>query len=258
MRRATRCQLALVASLVFVATACSGGDSRPSLADQKTPATAVAAPEATGTTLPARGSYIVQAAVPLVQVYDTPGAASPSSRFENPWYVNEDSRYPVNTVFYSDLQRDGWVRVLLPVRPNGSTGWVKSSDVRLLPSRFRVEVDLSDNALTVYDGDRVFLEDTVAVGKPGTPTPVGIFYLRVLLKAPDPNTVYGPYAYGLSSHSEVLEEFNGGDAEIGIHGNNDSSLLGQDVSAGCIRMDNDKITRLAGILPLGTPVEIKL
>jgi lipoprotein-anchoring transpeptidase ErfK/SrfK len=257
MRRAPRCLLALLAGLVFAATACTGGDSRPSLADEKTPLTAVTDPGVTASTLPARGSYIVQPTVPVVQVYDSPGAASPSRQFENPWYVNEDSRYPVNTVFYSDLQRDGWVRVLLPVRPNGSTGWVKSSDVRLLPSRFRVAVDLSDNALTVYDGDRVLMEDTVAVGKPGTPTPVGTFYLRVLLKAPDPTTVYGPYAYGLSSHSETLEEFNGGDAEIGIHGNNDPSVLGQDVSSGCIRMDNDKITRLAGILPLGTPVEIR-
>ena len=46
------------------------------------------------------------------------------------------------------------------------------------------------------------------VGKP-TPTPTGEYYLRVLLQAPDPNTVYGPYAYGLSSHSETLDTFAG-------------------------------------------------
>jgi lipoprotein-anchoring transpeptidase ErfK/SrfK len=68
--------------------------------------------------------------------------------------------------------------------------------------------------------------------------------------------VYGPYAYGLSGHSEVLDTFNGGDAELGIHGNNEASVLGKDVSHGCIRMSNDKITRLAGLLPLGTPVQI--
>jgi lipoprotein-anchoring transpeptidase ErfK/SrfK len=71
--------------------------------------------------------------------------------------------------------------------------------------------------------------------------------------------VYGPYAYPLSGHSEVLTRFNGGDGELGIHGNNDASVLGQSVTAGCIgciRMTNDGITRLASILPLGTPVEI--
>ena len=31
---------------------------------------------------------------------------------------------------------------------------------------------------------------------------------------------------GLSRHSEALDTFNGGDAEIDIHGNNDASVLG--------------------------------
>jgi lipoprotein-anchoring transpeptidase ErfK/SrfK len=92
-------------------------------------------------------------------------------------------------------------------------------------------------------------------GKP-TPTPTGEYYLRVLLQTPDPTSVYGPYAYGLSSHSETLDSFAGGDAEVGIHGNNDASVLGKNVTHGCIRMDNDAITMLAKQLPLGTPVSV--
>jgi lipoprotein-anchoring transpeptidase ErfK/SrfK len=246
----------LFACLAVLVGACSGGD-RPSLADEKTPAPSGTGLGPTDTTMPGVANSIAQAVVPVVKVYDSPDAPVPSREFENPWFVNNDRRFPVNTVFLAERQRGDWVRVLLPVRPNGSTGWVRISDVRLVPNRFRIEVDLSEHLLRVYDGDRVFMEDTVAVGKPETPTPVGKFFIRVLLRAPDPTTVYGPYAYGLSSHSEVLEEFNGGDAEIGIHGNNDASVLGKYVSAGCIRMDNEKITRLASILPLGTLVEVR-
>ena len=97
---------------------------------------------------------------------------------------------------------------------------------------------------------------TIAVGTDDTPTPIGEYFVRVKVKAIDPNTVYGPYAWGLSSHSDVLETFNGGDAEIGIHGNNDASVLGNDVTHGCVRMDNDAITSLTNMLPLGTPVDI--
>ncbi len=79
----------------------------------------------------------------------------------------------------------------------------------------------------------------------------------MLIRAADPNTVYGPYAYGLSSHSNALASFDGSDAEIGIHGNNDASVLGQSITHGCIRMDNAEITRLAHELPLGTPVDIQ-
>ena len=254
MRRSPRTLVAVLASLVLLLAACGGGEG-PSLAKEKTPRDASTLP---GSTAPAQGNYIVQATVPMVQVYDEPGADTPSRQFENPWYYETDTaqQYPINSVFFADEQRADWVKVLLPVRPNGSTGWVRTSDVRLVPSRYRIDVDLSEHKLTVYDGESVLLDDTVAIGKPSTPTPVGTFYLRVLIKAPDPTQVYGPYAYGLSSHSDTLEEFNGGDAQVGIHGNNDASQLGNDVSSGCIRMDNDKITRLASTLPLGTPVVV--
>ena len=146
--------------------------------------------------------------------------------------------------------------MLLPIRPNGSTGWVRAEDVRGVQNPYRIRVELGAHRISVYDGDAVLLQEPVAIGKPSTPTPPGTYYLRVLLKAPDPNTVYGPYAYPLSGHSEVLTSFNGGDGELGIHGNNDASVLGSSVTSGCIRMSNESITRLAGILPLGTPVEI--
>ena len=94
------------------------------------------------------------------------------------------------------------------------------------------------------------------MGAPDTPTPTGRFYLYVLLESPDPTGPYGPYAYGLSSHSDALATFDGGDAEIGIHGNADASVLGSSVSHGCVRMDNDAITNLSKVLPLGTPVDI--
>ena len=259
MGRAPRFLAALAALLATstLVAACSGGD-RPTLSAKKEPAsTATTAAATTQTALQPGYRYVAQAAVPKVNVYDSPGAGQPSRTFDNPWLVNDDSRYPVPTVFLVDEQRDDWLKVLLPVRPNGSTGWIRASDVRLVPDPFRIVVDLSDHDLKVFQGDKLYMEDTVAVGAADTPTPVGEFYIRVLLQPPDPNTVYGPYAYGLSSHSEKLNEFNGGDGEVGIHGNNDASVLGQDVSHGCIRMDNAKITQLAKVLMLGTPVEVK-
>ncbi|HWG72514.1 MAG TPA: L,D-transpeptidase, partial [Acidimicrobiales bacterium] len=76
------------------------------------------------------------------------------------------------------------------------------------------------------------------------------------LRSTEPASVYGPFAYGLSAHSDALTTFDGGDAEIGIHGNDDAAVLGQSVTHGCVRMDNAEITKLSKILPLGTPVKI--
>jgi lipoprotein-anchoring transpeptidase ErfK/SrfK len=261
MRKLSRLLVALaLACVLFVLAGCTGSDQRPSLSDRKSPPSgeaSVATTAASAAALPPGGSYIAKARVPLVKVYESPEGVVQTHEFPNPWFVNDDMRYPVDTVFLVDRRRGDWLKVLLPVRPNNSTGWVRTSDVMLVANPYRIEVDLSDYELRLFKSDDVVMTDVVAIGAPGTPTPVGRFFIRVLLKAPDPNTVYGPYAYGLSSHSETLTEFNGGDAEVGIHGNNDASALGQAVSHGCIRMDNTKITELVSILPLGTPVEVQ-
>jgi lipoprotein-anchoring transpeptidase ErfK/SrfK len=245
-----RAVLITMVALTTLAVACGGG-GRPTL-DRKATATPRTAP----TTLPSFISLIARVRVPNIAVYDTPASVQSSRTFANPWPLNNDPKLPVELVFLVEQRQGPWLKVLLPIRPNGTTGWVHAQDVALQEDQFRITVQLHAHRITVYNGDAVMLTDTVAVGMPATPTPVGTYFVRVLLKAPDPNTVYGPYAYGLSGHSEALDTFDGADAELGIHGNNDASVLGTDASHGCIRMSNDKITTLAGVLPLGTPVMI--
>lgn len=153
-------------------------------------------------------------------------------------------------------QRDGWYHVSLPIRPNGSTGWVKASDVTVRHNDVSVKVDLGTRKLTVFRGDAAAVESPIAVGERQTPTPTGSFYVTDFLQTPDSKGAYGPFAFGLSGHSPTLTEFAGGDGQIGIHGTNDPSSIGKAVSHGCVRLPNDVITVLANLVPLGTPVTI--
>jgi lipoprotein-anchoring transpeptidase ErfK/SrfK len=147
--------------------------------------------------------------------------------------------------------------VLLPTRPNLSRGWISASAVRLAFNPYRLEVQLSRHVLTIWRSGKLVQRYPVGVGQRAvTPTPAGLYYITELLKQPDPGGEYGPYAFGISAHSNVLHEFAGGNGEIGIHGTNQPWLVGGDVSHGCIRVRNDVITRLANELPLGTPVRI--
>ena len=156
----------------------------------------------------------------------------------------------------SDLVDSGWIPVLLPIRPNGTVGWIPTSSVDLTVNPYRIEVDVDDFTLTVFRDDAVFYETPVGIGDGDTPTPQGSFYLTDLLKPSNPNGIYGPYAYGLSGFSETLDSFNGGPGVIGIHGTNQPHAIGTRVSHGCIRVANESITELAEFLPLGTPVVI--
>ena len=263
----TRVRAALLGLLVFALTpaACGGGDEEK--AQVESPATTTTSstttttvPPTTTTTLPAYISFIatVKPEVTNIGVFASPDQAAPSQQFPNPWlYEQGNPGSAVPQTFLVKSQRpDGWVEVLLPVRPNGSTGWVHATEVTLTKNPYRIAVSLGAHTITVTNAESVIYTGPVAVGAPDTPTPTGNYYLYVLLQSPDPGGPYGPFAYGLSSHSEVLETFAGGDAEIGIHGNNNASALGQSVSHGCIRMDNAAITELSRQLPLGTPVNV--
>lgn len=153
-------------------------------------------------------------------------------------------------------QRDGWYQVALPIRPNGSTGWVKAGDVNVRKNDVSVSVDLHARTVRVFKGDKVAIESPIAVGAADTPTPTGDFFVTDFLQTPDAKGAYGPFAFGLSGHSDTLTEFAGGDGQIGIHGTNDPSSIGQAVSHGCVRLPNDVITLLANTVTLGTPVHV--
>ena len=101
------------------------------------------------------------------------------------------------------------------------------------------------------------LRSIFGIGRPLTPTPTGRFYLTVKLRPPQIPAVYGAWALGLSGYSEVLEQFGTGDGQIALHGTTDPDDLGNRVSNGCLRLDNQAITTLAETLPLGTPVTIR-
>lgn len=161
-------------------------------------------------------------------------------------------------VFLVKTDTDGWLQVWLPIRPNGSTGWVREDDVTVAETKYWIQVDLGGFNLEVYNDDDMVLETEIGVGQDELPTPGGTYFIRELLQPPDPSGAYGPFAYGLSGYSPVLDSFNGGDAVIGIHGTNEPSSIGGTVSHGCIRMSNDAITEIATEigLPLGTPVYI--
>lgn len=152
-----------------------------------------------------------------------------------------------------------WLHVQLPVRPNGTTGYVRARDVRLSSHTFAMEIALADHELVVTEAGEEVMRTPVGVGTTDRPTPGGGYYIKELLQPPDPNGVYGPYAYGLSGYSNVLTEFAGGEGVIGVHGTNEPELVGTEVSSGCIRLANDQITALVEDigLPLGTPVTIR-
>ena len=196
-------------------------------------------------------SVVAGAKYRTVAVYRSPSAKRPFLTLRNP---NPDGAH---LVFLVKHRGTGWEQVYLPTRPNGATGWIKDRSVDLSLDPYRVTVSLGAHMLTVTKLGKVILRTPAGVGRSVLPTPKGTYFVAELLKQPNSSGPYGPFAFGLSAHSNVLQSFGGGPGQIGIHGTNEPGALGTDVSHGCVRISNASITKLARLLPLGTPVRIR-
>lgn len=161
----------------------------------------------------------------------------------------------VGVVYDGDCE-PAWYRVQLPIRPNGAKGYVRADAGELFSLRERIEVDLSERRVAVLRDGRPFLELTTAVGAPGTPTPTGRYYVNQKLSVDDPRGPFGPGALGISAFSPTLVHWPQG-GPIAIHGTNDPSSIGRNVSTGCLRVPNEIVELLLEEIPAGTPVVIR-
>jgi hypothetical protein len=154
-----------------------------------------------------------------------------------------------------DAAQRTWVRIRIPGRPNGRTGWVNRDDLGpLFEITTMLRVDRQALRATLYKGGKPIWSSRIGIGKPSTPTPAGHFWVRSRLKGLGNGTSYGPWAFGTSAYS-VLSDWPGGGV-VGIHGTNQPGLIPGRPSHGCVRVPNAKVVRLARLMAVGTPVLI--
>lgn len=274
-RRATPVRrVALLAALTLAATvvASCGGDS-PRI--QAVPTTATGAPSVgSSTTAPApapayrRWIANVKPEVGSIVVHDSPGG--PQLQLDTtgkgglrPVAVDNPlaSGAPATLLVTGEpVEAVGqtWHPVLLPVRPNGSTGWVADRDIVLTYTDMAMTVHLGEHRIELTEAGQPIASYQIAVGRPETPTPTGEFFVKELVAPLQADGVYGSFAYGLSAFSDVHVDTQAfADGVIGIHGTNRPELIGTSVSNGCVRMRNEDIVDLESRqLPLGLPVTI--
>lgn len=150
-----------------------------------------------------------------------------------------------------------WLRVRLPGRPNGHTGWIAADRTRSTSTPWQIVVSLSKRQVVVLRSGRVVREFAAIVGKPSTPTPVGSFFVEEALRL-SPGASGAPFALATSARSTTLHEFDGGPGQIALHGTgNLSGSLGSAASHGCVRLAPRAIAWLASRIGAGVPLTIE-
>ena len=180
----------------------------------------------------------------LLPVYDAPDgkpfAKIGPKQFGEAWF-------PV-------IARSGdWVQVMLPSKPNGSTGWLRGSELREARSSYLVKIHLGSRSLELWQDNSLVGTWTVAVGAEGTPTPTGRTF--VLGQIIDDKQPFSPVILPLGSHSDTLDNYGGGKGTVALHGWTNPSVFGQAISHGCVRVPDDALDLLRTV-PTGTSVMV--
>jgi lipoprotein-anchoring transpeptidase ErfK/SrfK len=202
-----------------------------------------------------KGTFVARSRTPWLTVW--PGPSVDSGKHES-----FSTRNPVGQTLEFLVARatrddhgDPWLRIYLPVRPNGTAAWVRMGAVTVRRIQQRIVVDLSEKSLRYYRDGHLQHDFSVGIGRPETPTAVGTFFVWAQVPQASPSGPYGVFALGLSGFSPVLLDWPGG-GRMAIHGTTNPGDLGQMVSHGCVRVYNDDMVDLRRV-PLGTPVVIK-
>ena len=218
-----------------------------------------------GLVAPARAAGAgVAARQPLVVLLDAHVARTlPDSSARRIRWISE--RRPLTRVrtalpvIGSAISRDGdpWVRVRLPGRPNGHTGWILAEQVRRTSTEWHISIKLSTRRVTVYRDGLAARRFRAVVGKPSTPTPRGRFFVEEAVTLSS-HEAGNPFALAASARSRVLQEFDGGPGQIAIHGRGQlGGTLGTAASHGCVRLSSSAITWLARRIRGGAPLTIR-
>lgn len=248
------------------------GSVAPAPPSSRTTATTVAAAPTTTTTVapsPPTTLTALQKAVggalfivvkPVVEPLKIYKSASATAEVTHSFPL-KDAKYGFPAVFSVLSQTttpDGalWYEVYVPKRPNMTKGWVRASDVTATVTTHYLQIHLDAHRLELYEEGQLVRTYPIAVGKSSAPTPTGDFFISNEMQTGNPGGAYGPFAMGISAFSDVLTDWPEG-GQVGIHGTNSRSSIGNSVSHGCIRLYNEHIIELSATVDPGTPVFIR-
>lgn len=251
---------ALVITLAGVfsgAPAVPSGSARAGAAAAPTTTTSSSTTTTTTTTAPVPGDPVASTTVATthgsIPGYASPESPAPAMTVPGSWYGYPSVLPVVSTA-------PGWLDVRLAQRPNGSTIWVRQSDVTLSATSYYMVVNLATEHLEVYDNGVELFDFPAGIGAPDDPTPPGQYFMPMQYPSPGPG--YGPFVLVTSDHSDTITDWeNSGDAVIGIHGPitaaDDARIgtTGAAISHGCIRLHDADLAQLS-VIPAGTPIDI--
>jgi L,D-transpeptidase ErfK/SrfK len=169
------------------------------------------------------------ASTPIVQTKSSPSSQAPEAR--------------------SAVKRPAWL------------AWLMGQPTPVQDSPVKVVVHLSQRQVQLYRGKTLLQQYPVAIGQADWQTPIGTFKVHDMQANPAwQHPITGeviPAGPDNPLGSRWIGFWQDDTVQIGFHGTNQETLIGQAVSHGCVRMLNQDIEALYGMVEPGAVVVIK-
>ena len=208
-------------------------------------------PSTTTTTLlietPDKPFYVATAVTPIVEAFSKRTDPEPRWILSNPGPFQGDRVLLIRTI------EEEWIKVSMPIRPHGTSAWVKRDSVSITEHKAKVIVDRYTGILEGWENGELIFKESFAGGSEEHPTPLGDFYINEINI--ENNDASIEKLVGITAFSTTIEPTSEGDPAIAFLTNESNEGSGELTTRGCIRV-SVKVLNLLGALPLGTPVQI--
>jgi len=186
-------------------------------------------------------------------ISETVEAFNKRSDSEAKWILSNPGPFQGERVLLVRTLEEEWVQVSMPIRPHGTSAWVKRDTVSITEYKAKVIVDRYTGLLEGWQNGELLFKESFVGGSKEHPTPLGDFYINEINT--DYTDVSSRQLVGITAFSTTIDPTNEGDPAIAFLVNESNEGSGELDTRGCIRVSIKVINLLAG-LPLGTPVQI--
>ena len=168
--------------------------------------------------------------------------------------LGQHTEFGTDRVLAVVARQGDWLGVLSERMPNSRAGWIPADNAELKTARWELEADRSARTLTVRRDGAVVRRMAIAVGRAGTPTPLGRFAVTDTLRVTGGGNVYGCCVIPITGlQSKLPSAIN----RLAIHGTSAEGSIGSAASSGCLRARASDMRWLLTRVTAGTILRIR-
>ena len=169
------------------------------------------------------------------------------------WLLSNPGPFQGDRVLLVRNIEENWIQVSMPIRPHGTTAWVKRDSVSITEHKAKVIVDKYTGLLEGWENGELLFKESFDSGSEEHPTPLGDFYINEINV--ESNEISGRKLVGINAFSTTIDPTSEGDPAIAFLARESNEGSEEPSTRGCIRVSKKVLDLITG-LPLGTPVQI--